>query len=230
MNGEIFITRFSAWAPGINSPGEWNEWALGKREIDSGGGSPEIAFTDSIFRRRLSQISRMTIQVIHDLLPLEEDTKIFFLSFRGELSRQYQINKMMIEEKSLMPAAFSLSVFNAPVALASIALGLKGGYSAVYPGNDSFSAGLDAAEAELLCGRGKELVFVYADEQPPKEYNGLLRECPAPLAFALLLSGTSTTDAVSLSSLKAASSAWAEQGSPLEFLRQLLAHGEIHAS
>ena len=107
-----YITRLCAWAPGIESSGEWEQWAQGKRDISSDAKGPVIDFTDSMFRRRLSQISKMTVQVVHDLLPVGEDTKIFFVSFRGELSRQYQINKMLIEENSLMPAAFSLSVFN----------------------------------------------------------------------------------------------------------------------
>ena len=223
LNREIFITRFSAWAPGINSGSEWNEWASNKREIASGSGSPGLSFTEPIFRRRLSQISKMTVQVVHDLLPINEDTKLFFLSFRGELSRQYQINRMLIEERSLMPAAFSLSVFNAPVALASIAMGLKGGYSAVFPGNNSFARGLDAAAAELLCGTGKELVFIYADEQAPEEYRSLVQEPPPPLAFALLLSRDPCSPSVCLSSLEA-------KDSPLDFLKALILCGEIHVS
>ena len=95
--GDVYVTRLSAWAPGIESSGDWDEWALEKREISRGGKGPDISFTDSMFRRRLSQISKMTVQVIHDLMPLAEDTKIVFISFRGELSRQFQINKMLIE-------------------------------------------------------------------------------------------------------------------------------------
>jgi len=224
MSGELYITRLCAWAPGIENSGEWDEWAQGKREIASGAKGPEIAFTDSLFRRRLSQISRMTVQVVHDLMPVAENTKMFFVSFRGELSRQYQINKMLIEEKSLMPAAFSLSVFNAPPALASIALGLKGGYSALYPGNNSFAAGLAAAEASLLFGVQSELIFVYADEQAPPEYGCYFKEDYPAIAFALLLTRAPQSLSVSLSALKAG------DGSPYDFLKQLLLRGEIHVS
>jgi len=222
--GEIYVTRLSAWAPGINSSAEWNEWASGKRNISFNTKGPEITFTDSMFRRRLSQISKMTVQVIHDLLPpeteMKKNAKIFFLSFRGELSRQYQINKMLIEEKELSPAAFSLSVFNAPVALASIALGLKGGYTALYPGNNSFTAGIKAAQAALLCGKEEEIVFVYADEQAPPEYECFSKDVPA--AFGLLLSCKAAPASVPLSSLQAET--------PIDFLRQLLLCGKIRVS
>jgi len=225
MNGgELYVTRLSAWAPGIGSSGEWDEWALDMRNISSCAKGPDISFTDPLFHRRLSQISKMTIQVIHDLLPLEENTKLFFLSFRGELSRQYQINKMLIKEDTIMPAAFSLSVFNAPVALASIALGLKGGYSALYPGSNSFAAGLAAAAAAVLfSGTAEELAFVYADEQPPPEYRCFFRECPPPLAFGLILSRAPRSFSVPLSLFK-------ERGDPLVFLKDLLLCGEIHVS
>jgi hypothetical protein len=225
----LYITRLCAWAPGIENPGEWEQWAQGKREIASCEQSPAIAFTDSMFRRRLSQISKMTVHVVHGLLPVQEDTKMFFISFRGELARQYQINKMLIEDKSLMPAAFSLSVFNAPAALASIALGLKGGYSALYPGNSAFASSVAAAEASLLSetplpSESRELIFVYADEQAPPEYARYINECSPPLAFAFLLTSEPQPLSAPISSIKTGG------GGPLDFLKRLLLCGKIHVS
>ena len=85
LSNELFITKFSAWAPGVESSDEWGEWASGKREISISSDSPDISFTDAKFRRRLSQISKMTVNVVHDLLPVAEDAKIHFFSFWGEL-------------------------------------------------------------------------------------------------------------------------------------------------
>ncbi|WP_461245915.1 beta-ketoacyl synthase chain length factor [Treponema sp. R6D11] len=223
-----YISRLCAWAPGIENPSEWEQWAQGKRDISSDTQSPAIAFTDSLFRRRLSQISKMTVQVVHDLLPVGENTKMFFVSFRGELSRQYQINKMLIEEKSLMPAAFSLSVFNAPAALASIALGLKGGYSALYPGNNSFAAGLSAASASFVSEKQEELIFVYADEQAPPEYGRYVNECSPAIAFAFLLTREPQSFSIPLSSVKEGEDYLS--GRPLDFLRRLLLCGKIHVT
>jgi len=230
VNSGPYITRLCAWAPGVENPDEWEQWAQGKRDISSdtqsqGTQVPALTFTDSMFRRRLSQISKMTVQVVHDLLPVGEDTKMFFVSFRGELSRQYQINKMLIEEKSLMPAAFSLSVFNAPAALASIALGLKGGYSALYPGNNSFAAGLSAAQAFFsgASSETRELIFVYADEQAPPEYGSCFKTTPLPLAFAFLLTKESQPSSVPLAS-------FSEENNPLDFLKRFLLNGKINAA
>jgi len=252
VNNEMYISRLSAWAPGVENSDEWDQWAQGKREISSDAKGPAIEFTDSMFRRRLSQISKMTVQVVHGLLPIKENTKMFFVSFRGELSRQFQINKMLIEEKNLMPAAFSLSVFNAPAALASIALGLKGGYTALYPGNNSFAAGLMAAQAAAQTAfqetkfqeTQEELIFIYADEQAPPEYGSLSKTCKAnqnseinqvseqaqclPLAFAFLLTRQPQPVSIPLSSLMEGESH--PECRPLDFLRRLLINGKIHVS
>ena len=217
---EVYISRFSAWAPGMensrgNSP-EWEEWAMGKREISSGSESPDISFTDPMFRRRLSQISKMTIQVVHDLLPVAEDTKIIFLSFRGELSKQYKINEKLIKDNSIMPAAFSLSVFNAPPALASIAFGLKGGYTAVFPGENSLIAGLSLTEAAFLNGKSEELIFIYADEEIPREYKDIIPGTHLPLAFGFVLTRNPGDHPIHFSALKESID------SPISFLKRLI--------
>jgi hypothetical protein len=193
MNGiSLYITRFTSWAPGLLSgPAEWQEWARGNRKIPATSDNPGIEFTTPLFRRRLSQLSRMTIQVIHDILPIGEDTKIVFVSFRGEIAQQLKINRMLIEEGDVTPAAFSLSVFNTPPALAAIALNLRAGYSAVYPAEDRFDSGFLAAASPILCGDAEETVLAYADELAPEEYGSLRPADNEPLAFAALLSRAS---------------------------------------
>ena len=219
---ESYITRLSAWAPGLQNRAEWEQWAGGKREMQSGPESPAIAFTDPLFRRRLSQISKMTIQVVHDLLPVQDGTKIIFLSFRGEIARQYKINVMQIEEKSITPAAFSFSVFNAPPALAAMAFGLKSGYTALYPAGDSLHAGLNAANAALFSGAEEEIIFVYADEEVPAEYASLLSGTPTPFAFGLLLNRKKGS--VPLSAFIN------DEATPLDFLKTILPCEGIHVS
>jgi hypothetical protein len=183
----LSVSRFSSWAPGLSGPGDWRDWAGDKREIRRSPESPGLEFADPLFRRRLSQISRMTIQVLHELLPIGGSVKIAFLSFRGEIARQFQINRTLINEGDISPAAFSLSVFNAPPALAAMALGLSAGYSALCPGQNRFDWGFGAAAAPVLNGDEKEIVLVYADELCPPEYGGLRPSRDEPLAFAALL-------------------------------------------
>ncbi|MBD5407904.1 MAG: beta-ketoacyl synthase chain length factor [Treponema sp.] len=141
--------------------------------IPEGTEAPKLEFVDPLFRRRLSQITKMTIHVLHDLLeeiPEATDYKQVFISFRGEIKREFTINKGLIEDSEILPAAFSLSVFNTPIAAASIALKLKAGYSVLYPSKGNFLDALKAASAPLLCGAEEKIILVYADEYIPDEY------------------------------------------------------------
>jgi hypothetical protein len=212
MSGKaLYVSRFASWAPGLNGPADWDEWARGKKEIEESGESPALDFAESpwlklglkefaLFKRRQSQISRMTIHVLHALMPVDEKVKMVFVSFRGEITQQFKINKMLIGEGDLSPAAFSQSVFNTPPALAAIALGLRQGYSALYPGNGRFDTGFMAAVAPLFSGKADEVIFVYADELCPPEYSGLCPQPNKPLAFAVLISTNlpSATDGISI--------------------------------
>lgn len=200
MSG-VFVSALSAWAPGVESADEWQEWAAGKRKIKVCTDAPSLAgFTASLFRRRLSQLSRMTVQVVHDTVQADkagaENLPMVFVSNRGELSRELSISKMLVSEHEVLPASFSLSVFNAPIALAAIALHLHGAYTAVYPSEGNFAAAFTAAAARVTSGRENSVLVVYADEAVPKEYESLndakmpSGEPLLPLAFAFVLSRT----------------------------------------
>ena len=217
FSNDVYINRLCAWAPGVTDSAQWNEWSCGKRDISLTGKGPDLSFTEPMFRRRLSQISKMTIQVAHDLLPFSDNAKILFFSFRGELSRQFQVNKMLIEENSISPAAFSLSVFNAPAALAAMALGLKGGYSAIYSGDNSFASGVAAAKAALLGSATEEIVFIYADEEAPQEYDCFFGHPPFAVSFGFLLSKNKGNNAVlSLPD---------ENETPISYLKNIISGG-----
>ena len=153
--------------------------------------SPKLEWTEAIFRRRLSQLTKMTVQVARDIFEksgADKKTKIVFLSFRGELEREFKVNKTLIQEESILPAAFSLSVFNAAIAQATIALGLKGGYSCVFPSGADFASGFLSAAAPVLAGTEENIVFIYADENVPDYYKEFLKGPNEPLALAALLS------------------------------------------
>jgi hypothetical protein len=185
---EVYVSRFRSWAPEMENIKDWESWARGEKNILQEKKSPELSFTEPMFRRRLSQISKMTIQVLYDLQPFREDSKIVFVSFRGELNQQLKINSMLIEEQTVMPASFSLSVFNTPVALATIALNLRSGYTAIYPSEDNFYDGFSSAVAPLAASDTEEIIFVYADEFVPEEYQSIIQGTRNPLAFAAILS------------------------------------------
>ena len=188
---QIVVSNTTAWAPGLVSNDDWKKWAHGEKSIEKTNGTPKLEYVDAIFRRRFSQISKMTIQVVHDVLEKSQcgkDTPQVFISHRGELAREFAVSKMIVEEKEVMPASFSLSVFNTPIALASISLGLHGGYSAVFPSKGNFRSAFEGACASVLSGTETEVVLAYADELAPEAYKSLDAGNCDPFAFAAVLS------------------------------------------
>ena len=114
---------------------------------------PKLEFAEPLFKRRLSQISKMTIQVVHDIMEktsLTDETKLMFVSLRGEIKREFTINELLIEDGSILPASFSLSVFNTPIALATLCMKLKGGYSVIFPSKNNFLDAFKTAVAPVL--------------------------------------------------------------------------------
>ena len=182
----MFVSKLCVWEPPADDP----------------AAAPKLEWTEAIFRRRLSQLTKMTVQVVHDIFfdgTLDKNTKLVFVSFRGELEREFKVNKTLIQEESILPAAFSLSVFNAAIAQATIALGLKGGYTCVFPSGADFASGVLSAAAPVLAqGGDAKTVLVYADENVPDYYKEFLKGSNEPLAFAALLSSQKTDNSVEL--------------------------------
>ena len=182
----MFVSKLCVWEPPADDP----------------AAAPKLEWTEAIFRRRLSQLTKMTVQVVHDIFfdgTLDKNTKLVFVSFRGELEREFKVNKTLIQEESILPAAFSLSVFNAAIAQATIALGLKGGYTCVFPSGADFASGVLSAAAPVLAqGGDAKTVLVYADENVPDYYKEFLKGPNEPLAFAALLSSQKTDNSVEL--------------------------------
>lgn len=195
---DLYISNITAWAPGLAADNEaWAAWRNGEKQIDQIKESPKIEYTDPLFRRRLSQITKMTIEVVHNLLEssdVDKETKLVFVSLRGEIEREFTINKGLIEDEMILPAGFSLSVFNTPISSATLAFGLKGGYSVILPSKNNFADAFKTAVAPILAETEKQIIFVYADEVVPEVYGDKRPAENIPLAFACLISAEKVND------------------------------------
>lgn len=194
---KIYISKPVCWAPGVTSAEEWQEWKKGNRAISKSTEAPAISFTSPLFRRRLSQLCKMVIQAVHDII--EEtgcgDIKQTFVSTYGDIKRQLDVSRQSLVDKEILPASFSFSVFNAPIALASLACKLKSGYSVLFPAENDFKDAFFTAAAPLLCGDEKSQIFVYGNEVIPEEYQGHFPQTAAdgtdlnePFVFATVIS------------------------------------------
>lgn len=216
----FYVSNIAAWAPGLADDEKlWSDWANGKAEIEQIKESPKLEYTDPLFRRRLSQITKMTVHVVHKLLEqshINKDTKIVYLSLRGEIEREFTINKGLIEDDMILPASFSLSVFNTPISSATLAFGMKGGYSVIFPSKNNFADGFKTAIAPVLAGTEKEIIFVYSDELVPELYGEKRPEENIPLAFACIISSEQKSNCVSFEDF------FNITKSPSDFLKYLL--------
>ncbi|MEE3313933.1 MAG: beta-ketoacyl synthase chain length factor [Treponema sp.] len=217
MQTDIFFSEPSCWAPGLISLDDWTLWSRGEKSIEKSSASPSIDFTPPLFRRRLSQLCKMTVHVVHDAVEKNAcaDLKQVFISKRGEINREFTINRTLIQEEMILPAAFSLSVFNAPIALAAIACNLKSGYTTIFPSKGDFHSALLAAAAPVLSGEESKVLLVYGDELVPDDYGTLRPEDNFPLAFATVLSAGEDSVCSKKIPLQ-------EKMTPEDFLRTLL--------
>lgn len=216
----LYVSNMTAWAPGLtDDKNAWEDWASGKIQIEKIKESPKLEYTDPLFRRRLSQISKMTVQVVHTLYEttrFDKETKIVFVSLRGEIEREFTINKGLIEDSMILPAGFSLSVFNTPIALATLACKLTGGYSVLYPSKNNFADAFKTAVSPVIAGTEKQIIFVYADELVPNQYGNKIPEDNTPLAFATIISSEKNINSVEINDFSQISQ------SPSDFLKLIL--------
>jgi hypothetical protein len=173
---DIYINRWSFWEP---------------KETDS----PPLPFAPNMFKRRLSNLSRMVLHAIHEVAGGRNDIKITFSSIYGETAQQCSISKEILEKGTVAPAKFGLSVFNIPVALSTILEKNSAGYTAVCAGEKSFEEGLRDCVSALKAG-DRERIFVYGDEMLPSEFQVLANAKNKPCSLALFLSAEQTSESI----------------------------------
>ena len=181
---ELYINRWAIWAP----------------PADNQAASPPLDYVSPLLKRRLSQLTRMTIEVVHQVLDAAPESGLVFVSSGGESARQLQVDRMLIEDGGILPAPFSLSVFNASPAMATIALGMKGGYTALFPVQDLFQEGLVYGAAPIMAGETESVILVFADQQLPAEYMAIAspEDKISPYAAAFVLSSVKQNGSVAI--------------------------------
>ena len=154
---KVFIERLASFVPTEAHP------------------KPDVSFVPMLTRRRLSYISRMVVLVSDQVSRDNEGNKltpckVTFASQFGEISQQLKISQTLLDTGMVSPAHFSLSVFNASIANASILETNTAGYSAVFSGKDAFTTGLTDCIAALKSESADTRTFIFADELIPETY------------------------------------------------------------
>lgn len=189
MGLDLCVRALSVWVSGIAEKGDLVLWMRGEKVgAPDKVALPKLSFVPALQKRRMTSLSRLTTALIHSLQDkLEPNAKIYFVSLAGETERQFQVNSMVLQDEEVLPATFSTSVFNAPPAMASIALGLRNGYSALYPSPQEFFSAVQCVFSAVLGGNSSQVLMVYGDARAPDEYQALDGACDGTWGFAALL-------------------------------------------
>ena len=194
----ITIEAWSAWAPGVESAIQWQEWAIGKRSIDNDG-SPSVKFLPAIFRRRLSRLTKMALKVANDCTTDIKSIQTIFCSRHGELSRSTDLLQDIVADEPISPTGFSMSVHNTASGLFSIARKDTASSTAIAAGQMTFETAFMEAGVLLTTGRTKKVLLVISDEPAPVPFNEYKDEKEQTYAAAFLLSHSGVGDIMALS-------------------------------
>lgn len=179
------IDQWSAWAPGLSTTADWQQWTREERRPDAAG-QPDVAFLPAMQRRRLSPLARMVFSVAWPLADGRPPMPLIFVSRHGETGRSLELLRELAVEQPLSPTQFSLSVHNAVIGLWSILRQDTSEMTAIAGERDGFEHGLLEAAA-LLAEGATEVLVVAAEETPPELYAPWVDDVPFPHAVALRL-------------------------------------------
>lgn len=162
------LLGWSAWAPGVSSPEQWQAWARDALAITDASDSPPLDFIPAMQRRRLSRLSRLALAAAYSCANGNHQLPTVFASRHGEIHRTLGLLTDLAQDEPLSPMAFSLSVHNTASGLYSIATGNTAPSTAIAAGFDTLPMAIIEAVGQLQ--RHDEVMVVYAEEPLPDEY------------------------------------------------------------
>lgn len=180
------ISNPVAWAPGITTPAEWNDWHRGTRSIDSTG-EPALQQMQPLLRRHAGRLGRFACSPAYDALGDKRELPVVFASRYGEVSRSVDLLSSLAANEELSPASFGLSVHNAITGLFSMARKETANTIALAAGDESAEYGM--IEACGLIAQGEpEVLLVVADVPLPPVYESFADKLPDAFGWACVVS------------------------------------------
>ncbi|WAF68747.1 beta-ketoacyl synthase chain length factor [Aeromonas dhakensis] len=176
-----------ALSPGLADEAAWQVWAQqGRWPVDPP--FPATPLLPMMMARRLSQGSRLAVQVGLSLLARHQVDSAIFVSRHGELARSMALLQALADGQALSPTDFSMSVHNTAAGLCSIQGKAAIPMSSLAAGENSLMAGLIEAVGALQAGAHKVLLVAFEGPVPEFHRPWLAEEAP-PHALGLVLEG-----------------------------------------
>lgn len=179
------VTRWSAWAPGLETLEEWERHDGAELALDRET-KPEVKELPMMLRRRLSRLGRMAMRVALDS-GASRGMRLVFSSRYGEAAQTVDLLTSLSKKEGMSPTAFSMSVHNALAGLLSITQKNQHPHTAIAAGEESFCTGLMEAAALLVEDNTRPVLLVHYDEPLPEFYMPYVDENVPSLALAMVL-------------------------------------------
>ena len=179
------ISGLSAWAPGVTTAAEWQEWYSGNRNI-APTGEPALQQMPPLLRRHAGRLGRFACSVAYDALATATDTPMVFSSRYGEVSRSVDLLTALAANEELSPASFGLSVHNAIAGLFSMARKDTANSISLAAGDASAEYGVVEA-CSLLADGVPAVLLVVADVPLPDIYATFADTTPDAFAWGCIL-------------------------------------------
>ena len=191
------IVRHAAWAPGLETPQQWQDWAQAALPAASiaVSGEPGVRGMPPLLRRRAGQLGKMALEVAYACLGEQRDIPLVFCSRHGEVSRAVELLSALAQGEPLSPTGFGMAVHNANAGLFSIARADTAQQVAMAAGAASVEAAVIEACA-LLADGAPQVLLVMADCPLPAPFDAFEDCHEQPHAFAWLLQAGDVPGAV----------------------------------
>ncbi|MGN7509380.1 beta-ketoacyl synthase chain length factor [Aeromonas salmonicida] len=174
-----------ALSPGLVDERDWQEWAQWG-QWPAAAPFPATPLLPMMMARRLSQGSRLAVQVGLSLLARHPVDYAIFVSRHGELARSVTLLQSLAARLALSPTDFSMSVHNTAAGLCSIKGQAAIPMTSLAAGEGGLMAGFTEAVAALHAGARQVLLVAFEGPVPDFHRLWLPDEAP-PHALGLIL-------------------------------------------
>jgi hypothetical protein len=182
------VLRWSAWAPGLETPEAWRAWCDTPVPL-APTGHPEARFLPAMLRRRCSPLTRIALTAAWGCADAGDLARVrtVFASRHGSVNESIEMLEQIVRRERLSPAQFSHTVHNAQAGLFCIAAQNRSASSSIAGRSDTFACGWLEALAHLERDPAGSVLFVMADVQLAPRFAGLVEEPESSYALALLI-------------------------------------------
>lgn len=192
------ILSWGAWSPQYQQADNWRHWPVNTTAPEQMSTAPKLAHVPAMQRRRLSKLTKIVLEAVHQCDPTEQCRSIF-ASQHGEINRTIGLLNDIVDESPLSPTGFSQSVHNTASGIFSIFSNNRASSTSIAAGKNTFSQAFIEAYGQLHAD-AEPLLLVYADEPVPQIYSQFSSEPEWPIAIAFMLAPASDS-AQSIASL-----------------------------